>query len=147
MSDFIEEDTDHVGDTEIVSGAPAKGKSALLEAFGAELKRTLQQQRGVIEFARVALPGLVDVCAAKTGQSYKVRALLYSAWNGQATSLLELVSLDWAIKRDVLTVLLAFGCEPGGGTPAFFYDAISDAFKAAGLFEWFCEAHKEVPET
>jgi hypothetical protein len=115
--------------------------SALLDAFGAELKRTLPQQRGVIEFARVALPGLVDVCAAKTGQAYKLRALLYSAWNGQATSLLDgLTGLDWPIKKDVLTVLLAFGCEPGGGTPGFFYDAISDAFKAAGLFEWFCEA-------
>lgn len=115
--------------------------SALADAFGAELKRTLQQQRDVIEFARVALPRLVDVCAAKTGQSYKVCALLYSAWNGQATSLLDgLTGLDWRIKTDVLTVLLAFGCEPGGGTPAFFYDAISNAFKAAGLFEWFCEA-------
>lgn len=114
--------------------------NALADAFGAELKRTLQQQRGVIAFAHAVLPGLVDVCAAKTGQSCKVRALLYSAWNGQPTSLLDgLVGLDWAIKRDVLTVLLAFGCEPGGGTPAFFYDAISDAFRRAGLFEWFCE--------
>lgn len=140
MSGFIEEDT-NVGDTVFVAGAPAKGKSAQLDAFGAELRRVLDQQRGVIQFAQVALPGLVDVCAAKTGQSFKVRALLYSAWNGQATSLLDgLVGLDWAIKRDVLTVLLAFGCEPGGGTPAFFYDAISDAFRAAGLFDWFCEA-------
>lgn len=120
--------------------------SSLADQFGADLKRTQQQQRGVIESARVVMPGLVDVCAAKTGQSYKVRALLYSAWNGQATSLLDgLTGLDWGIKTDVLTVLLAFGCEPGGGTPAFFYDAISDAFKAAGLFEWFCEAHKEEP--
>lgn len=120
--------------------------SALLEVFGAELQHVLQQQRGVIEFAQMALPGLIDVCAAKTGQSYKVRALLYSAWNGQATSLLDgLTGLDWAIKMDVLTVLLAFGCEPGGGAPAFFYDAISDAFKAAGLFDWFCEAHQADP--
>lgn len=121
--------------------------SGLPADFGAELKRTLQQQRGVIEFARAALTGLVEVCAGKTGQSYKVRALLYSAWNGQATSLLDgLVGLDWAIKRDVLTVLLAFGCEPGGGTPEFFYDAISEAFRQAGLFEWFCEAHKASDE-
>lgn len=121
---------------------------ALADAFGSELKRTFKQQRGVVEFARAALPGLVDVCAAKSGQSYKIRELLYSAWNGQPTSLLELVGLDWSIKVDVLTVLLAFGCEPGGGTPPFFYDAISDAFKAAGLMEWFREAHKasEEPE-
>jgi hypothetical protein len=111
--------------------------SGLAEAFGEELKRTLQQQRGVIEFARVALPGLVEVCGAKTGQSYKVRALLYSAWNGKPTSLLDLTGLDWAIKKDLLTVLLAFGCEPGGGTPGFFYDAITEAFQAAGLLEWF----------
>ncbi len=111
--------------------------SGLADQFGAELKRTLQQQRGMIKYARVALPGLVDVCGAKTGQSYKLRSLLYSAWNGKPVSLLELVGLDWSIKKDVLTVLLAFGCEPGGGAPPFFYDAISDAFKAAGLMEWF----------
>lgn len=116
-------------------------KSELLDAFGAELKHVRQRQREAIEAARIALSGLVDVCGAKTGQSYKVRALLYSAWNGQPTSVLEIVSLDWAIKTDVMAVLLAFGCEPGGGAPSFFYDALADAFKAAGLFEWFTEAH------
>ena len=132
MSGFIAEDTDPASEP-----IPYR----LAEDFGAELKRTLRQQRGVIEFARVALPGLVEVCAAKTGQSYKVRALLCSAWNGQPTSVLDgLIGLDWKIKMDVLTVLLAFGCEPGGGTPAFFYDAIREAFEHAGLFEWFCEA-------
>ncbi len=139
MSGFIAEDTDPASEP-----IPFR----LVEEFGAELKRTLRQQRGVIEFARVALPGLVDVCAAKTGQSYKVRALLYSAWNGQPTSVLDgLVGLDWSIKRDLLTVLLAFGCAPGG-TPAFFYDAIREAFEHAGLFEWFCEAQtaSEDPE-
>ena len=79
----------------------------------------------------------MSVCAAKTGQSYKLRALLFSAWNGKPTSLLELTGLDWAIKTNLLTVLLAFGCEPGGGTPGFFYEAITDAFTAAGLLEWF----------
>jgi len=47
----------------------------------------------------------------------------------------------------VLTVLLAFGCEPGGGTPPFFYDAIEQAFRSAGLFEWFCEAHEAEQST
>lgn len=113
----------------------------MVEQFGAELRKVLLEQRAAVANAQAVLPGLVDICGAKTGQSYKVRAVLYSAWNGQATSVLDgLLGLDWAIKRDVLSVLLAFGCEPGGGTPAFFYDAISDAFKAAGLFDWFCEA-------
>lgn len=139
MSGFIEEDC-------MLNPAPA-AKARVLEEFGAKLKDVRAQQRDVIPHARAALQSLVDVCAAMTGQSYKVRALLYSAWNGQSTSLLELVALDWSVKRDVCTVLLAFGCEPGGGTPAFFYDAISDAFKRVGLFDWFCEAHKPAPDT
>ena len=111
--------------------------SALLDAFGA-VRVAQDQQRQAIAEAVPALQRLVVVCAAKTGQSRKVRGLLYSAWNGQATSVLELVGLDWAIKRDVLRVLLAFGCEPMRAS--FFYDELSDAFKAGGLFEWFCEA-------
>ena len=83
--------------------------------------------------SHVELNKLVRVCGHKTGQSYKVRALLYSLWNGKPASLLELVTLDAEIKIGVLRVAMYFG------TSEFFYDQIKDAFVVAGLFEWFCE--------
>lgn len=133
MSGFIAEDCelDH--------------ESALAD-FGTRLRETRSKQIEAIEAALPALERLVKVCAQMTGQSCKLRALLYSLWNGQKTSLLEVVTLDWSIKIDLLAVMLAFGVEPHEALP-FFYNELSAAFKRAGLFEWFCEAHQEVAES
>lgn len=40
--------------------------------------------------AREAMPRLIT-CAHQTGQSYKIRDLLYSLWNGQKTAVIELL--------------------------------------------------------
>lgn len=117
-------------------------QSAALASFRAHLREVRQKQAAAIAAAVPALERLVDVCANNTGQSYKVRTLLYSLWNGQAASLLEIVTLDWAIKEDLLAVLLAFGSEPLNSEP-FFYDALAGAFKRRGLMDWFTEAHCE----
>ncbi len=116
-------------------------REAVMASFGAHIRHVKQKQLLAIEAAKPALERLVTVCAQKTGQSYKVRELLYSLWNGQAASLLEIVTVDWAIKEDLLAVLLAFGSEPKGEAP-FYYDAISDAFERQGLMDWFTEAHR-----
>lgn len=120
----------------------------LMTAEIQRLRVTAQEHAKAAEKAREALPRLVHVCAQKTGQSYHVRELLYSLWNGQPGKLIELLSLDWAVRLDVLAVCAGFGFEPYEGpggphdadTPSFFYDELSGAFKAAGLFDWFCEA-------
>ena len=76
---------------------------------------------------------LADVCAHKTGQSYKLRSLLYSLWNGKPASLNEVTGLDYELKIKLCMVILAFG------TPEFFYDEIESAFVKRGIFDWFCE--------
>jgi hypothetical protein len=81
----------------------------------------------------LALRALVKVCARKTGQSYKVRGLLYSLWNGKPFSLLEIITLDREIRADILGVLNHFG------HPCFFYDQIKAEFTEVGLFDWFTE--------
>jgi len=81
-----------------------------------------------------------------TNQSYHLRALLYSLWNGQPTSLLEIVSLDWDLRKDLLAVLAAFGWEepnnPSNAAYSFFYTAIEQQLRQACLFEWFIAEHK-----
>ena len=81
--------------------------------------------------AQAALPVLVEACRHKTGQSYHLRSLLYSLWNGKPASLLDVVNLDRSLRDALLAVVSAFGSE------VFFYNQISDGFKQAGLFHWF----------
>jgi len=83
---------------------------------------------------------LVRCCVNKTGQSYKVRGLLYSLWNGQPYSLLEIVTLDGQLRHALLVVIANFGA------PKFFYQEIKDAFVVAGLFDWFTEEFKPTPD-
>ena len=101
---------------------------------------TLEQQRKeraeiekTVPDALAAMTRLVAACAHKTGQSYHLRSMLYSLWNGRATRLVEIVNLDRELRDALLTVMRVFGCD------SFFYDEISGAFKKARLFEWFLE--------
>ena len=112
-----------------------------LNQFIAESRERRRRHREAATAAGPALDRLLEVCRHKTGQSYHVRNLLYSLWNGQATSLINILNLDYPIREDLCRVLLAFGFE--GRTreePPFFYDTIKTAFTAAGLFEWFIAA-------
>ena len=101
--------------------------------LAASLTAIRHEKDHALPSALVALQRLADVCRHKTGQSYKVRALLYSLWNGKPANLLEIVSLDWTIRKDLLAVMLAFGHDD------FFYDEIKGAFVNRGLFDWFIE--------
>lgn len=83
---------------------------------------------------------LIAACRHKTGQSYKLRGLLYSLWNGQPYSLLEIITLDQSLRHALLVVIANFGA------PKFFYAEIKSAFVAAGLFDWFCEQYEPQPE-
>jgi hypothetical protein len=87
----------------------------------------------------LALFLLVQACRHKTGQSYKLRGLLYSLWNGKPYSLLEIITLDRVLREHLLTVLEHFGSD------LFFYKEIKDAFTQAGLFDWFCDQANNEP--
>jgi hypothetical protein len=69
----------------------------------------------------------------KTGQSYKVRSLLYSLWNGKPASLLDILSIDRDLRMALLLIMGAFGSRD------FFYNEIKKPIVDAGLFDWFCE--------
>lgn len=124
----------------------AEKKADLNEFFAAQRKERAERK----EFAKLAPHAMKRLCRAmaqQTGQSYKLRDLIYSLWNGQRASLLEVVELDWGIRQDLTTVILAFGYEAlpksmDENDPSFFYDAIKAAVVEAGLWDWFCEAHK-----
>lgn len=111
--------------------------------------RALAEMRAVILAAREdalrgqeALTRLMEMLKGNhtTGQAYKLRALLYSLWNGQAASLVEVVNLDRKLRRDFCAVVQGFGYEDD--QVKFFYDAIRDGFKGVGLYDWFLEEFK-----
>lgn len=112
-------------------GSELWGDYVAVKEFAAEMATIGFEKDQALPTAIAALHRLVKVCQAGTGQSYKVRALLYSLWNGRPRSLLELVSLDWKIRKDLLAVMLAFGHKD------FFYDQIKSAFQSRGLMDWF----------
>lgn len=116
-------------------------RQAALSAFFGAMKRTNAERLEAANAARPALAELCDVMRNKTGQSHIVRSLLWSLYNGQTTSLIELVSLDWKIRQALCAVLLAFGFEDvADPSLAFFYDALKKAITDAGLWDWFTAA-------
>lgn len=126
------------------SGESVRRAAAMEELRGlfSRINAQRQERRELAEQASEALKRLVGACAQKTGQGYHLRDLLYSLWNGQPASLLEMVSLDWELRKDLLTVLGAFGYEGEG--LSFFYDEVRAAFEERGLFDWFQDAWKGV---
>lgn len=111
---------------------------AELKKFFGGLQQIKKEREALEANAKPALERLVNVCAYQTGQSYHLRALLFSLWNGKATKLINTLNLEWTLKKDFCTVALAFGSD------SFFYTEMSDAFIKAGLFEWFTAQGDEV---
>lgn len=114
------------------------------EENAAALKEFLEGQRIIrkaklvaAQDAKQCLPKLVEACRHKGNQSYHIRALLYSLWNGKPAKLIEVVNLDWELRCALVAVISAFGSDE------FFYDQIKAAFVAAGLFNWFIEEGKQ----
>jgi hypothetical protein len=122
---------------------------AALDDFFAGMRKDRAERREAVLLAVPALERLCEVMQHRSGQCYKVRALLYSLYNGQATQLNEVLCLDWAIRKDLCAVILAFGWEEEGvfcgdeKRPGFFYDAMRQAIVKARQWEWFLAAHQE----
>ena len=112
----------------------------VVEAMADFAKRLSDAQRervALVNPALEALRRLVAVCGAGTGQSCRVAMLLWSLYNGRPVSLLDLVGLDWVIRKDLGTVMLAWGFESRAGS--FFYTEMKAAFRDAGLWVWLLE--------
>lgn len=107
-----------------------------VQAFAARLR----EREASVAPALEALQRLVGCCAQKSGQSYKLRSLLWSLYNGKPASLLDVVALDTDLRRDLGAVLLAWGYE--GARARFSYREMREAFESAKLWLWF-EAESE----
>jgi hypothetical protein len=107
------------------------------------LKAMSGRQRAAVTLARPALQRLIDVMRHKTGQGYRLRALLYSLWNGKPTSLSKVCGVDHQLRQDLCDVLLAWGY--GRGDWEFFYNALQTAVSNAGLWGWFLEEGEVEP--
>ena len=111
-----------------------------------EINRMLEVRQKHGEAARLArrsLDTLILVMRNKTGQSYKVRAFLYSLWNGQAVSLLDAITLDYDLRRCLCDVIMAWGYEARpvdfNNDQSFFYDYVKERVTKAQLWDWFLD--------
>jgi hypothetical protein len=99
--------------------------------FHAKMRQLKTERAEAVSAACPALKRLCDVMQCRSGQPYKVRALLWSLYNGKPVNLSETLNLDWDLKKDFAAVLLAFGDD------SFFYDAMREQITVAGLWPWF----------
>lgn len=106
---------------------------AHLREFIAEQKLIRDERRTAVAAAVAAMARLAEVIKERSGQPYKVRALLYSIWNGKPAPLIDLVCLDWALRKDLVAVMLGFGSDD------FFYKDLEAAVRQAGQWDWFLE--------
>ena len=120
----------------------AEERDAVLKDFAGKLNTARDERRAAVAAAEPALQRLCGVMRQMTDQSGHVRGLLYSMFNGQPYSLLEIVAVDWAVQKDICAVLLAFGYEDR--ETKFFYDSIKTAVVSAGLWDWFIAAESGV---
>ena len=113
----------------------AEENQTILDAFFAGQQTIRREHTAAAVHAAECLGRLIATFPQRTGQSYRLRGLLYSLWNGQPHDLSDVLCLDWSLKKDFCHVVLAFGHDD------FFYDAIQNALREAGQFDWFLEAH------
>ena len=123
-----------VGGPKINLPSPQKEAKAQDEFFRG-LRESRAQQSLCADEAFPALRRLVDVMRHKTGQGYKLRALLFSLWSGKPAELNEVLCLDWSLLKDFATIVLGWGYEDA--ETHFFYDAMIAELASAGLVEWF----------
>jgi hypothetical protein len=107
------------------------------KTFTEEKQRKQAFASAVLE-ASPALDRLMEVLKGRSGQPFKLRALLYSMWNGKPWTLNDIVCFDWQIKKDLCAVLLAWGHNN------FFYTHLENAIRAVGQWVWFLEERNNV---
>jgi len=88
---------DPADESDVIDGIEMVGPRELLNEFKAQH----DLHRAAVDLARPALARLVQVMTHKTGQGYKLRAMLYSMWNGLPTSMTDCVGLDYELRQDL----------------------------------------------
>lgn len=102
---------------------------AVFDELGRQLREARQGRRAAAKEAHAALVRLAAACKHHSGQSYDLRAMLYSLWNGEARSVRNCVTgLDWQLQRD-----------GDADVPALWDAAIQVAFEQAGEWDWFLQ--------
>lgn len=118
-------------------------RDAALAAFFGVINTSIAEQRAAAQVAWPALALLIEAMAQRTDQSHVIRAILYSLYNGHPACVLDLVTLDWPLRKALSAVLLAFGFEDRhDATLHFFYDAMKAAIVEAGQWDWFIAAEE-----
>lgn len=113
------------------------GADELVKASLARMRSNALERREACVVALPALDRLADMMTSGSGQCFKVREILFSLWNGKPAGVIEIVNLDWNVRKDLVAVLLAFGYEDSQAK--CFYDALQAAVRRAGIWEWFIE--------
>lgn len=108
-----------------------------LAAFYRRQSAVRAEKRAEALRAGPALVRLVEAMRHQTGQGFKIRALLFSLWNGKPARLSDVLVLDWELRKDFASVLLAFGYEDA--ELKCFYSNMEEAVRTAGLWMWFLE--------
>lgn len=117
------------------TAAEVAAEDRAFNEYFAQLRAVREEQRQCVVAGRAALVRIVQVMRHGTGQSYKLRALLYSLWNGKPACVGDVLCLDWSLRKDFAAVLLAFGFEEPGNE--FFYATIKHALENYSLLNWF----------
>ncbi|HEY1171065.1 MAG TPA: hypothetical protein VGH19_06800 [Verrucomicrobiae bacterium] len=107
---------------------------AVLQEFFKGVRECQTESKAAALAGIEALNRLIEACRHQSGQSYKIRSMLYSLFNGQPADMSDIQTLDWALRKDLTAVALGMGC------PGFPDYLIKEMFKAAKLGKWFLEA-------
>lgn len=107
-----------------------------LNEFIAAVRTAARESDAAVEAAKPALARLAAaVVGRRNGQALRVRSILVSLYSGGSAlaDVSDVMSLDWALRRDLCAVLLAFGHGE------FDAEYVKSAFELAGDHDarWF----------
>ena len=128
-------------DTMVLDEPTAEERAALLKSAFAGVSEQRKERIAAMEAAFLAVPRLAEAMAQRTDQSYTIRKLLFSLWNGKAADVSDVMTLDWSLRKDVCAVILAFGFEDG--PRKFWYDDLIAAIRPYRLEKWFVQEGDE----
>lgn len=120
----------------------AEAKKQLDAAIEQQRNNRMQHKLAAVE-AKEAMEQLCQAMVSKTGQAFKLRALLYSLWNGKPATLSDVLCLDWFLRMQLVAVISGFGYE--GAEVKFFYDDMKATLDRHNLMTWFIEEGGKTP--
>ena len=109
--------------------ADAAEQDAALAEFFVAVRTAAKEADAAVDDAKPALARLAAVIVNRdSGQALRVRSLLASLYTGGAAlaDVSEILMLDWSLRKDLCSVLLAFGHGELG------YQYLKSAFEQAG---------------